>query len=87
MSIKEKLIIEVAAEMHYSYCEDELRDFFTRMKKIKSECFFKEESEILEAACFVNRKRRNDIIVDTAWLQFNTLKAIQIFTDYKELLK
>jgi len=83
MSIKEKLIIEVATEMHSSYCEDELRDFFTRMKKIKSESFFKEESKILEAACFVNGKRRNDIILDTEWLQFNSLKAIQMFTDYK----
>lgn len=83
MNIKEELIFEIATEMHASYCEDELRDFFNRVQRIKLEGRIKEPGMILQNACFENGVKRNDIILDTAWLSLHESQARMMFDDYE----
>lgn len=83
MSQNEELIVEVATKVHADYCEDEYGDFYSRIQAIKKEGKITKEGDILQAACYDNGVKRNDIILDTAWLQMNELKASMMFSDYE----
>jgi len=82
MTIKDELIIEAASKMHNNYCEEELKDFFARIQKIKKIDATKQPIEILEEACFDNGNKRNDIVLDVDWLNSHNEKVLEMLTDY-----
>lgn len=86
MTTKEELIVEIASEVHNDYCEDEFRDFFSRIQELK-EKGITNPRELLELSCFDGEKRRNEIVLDEAWLQFHETIAVRLFDDYETFKK
>lgn len=83
MNQKEELIVEIASKIHADYCEDELRDFFSRMQSIKENNHEMMPGKILERACFDKGTKRNHIILDETWLQFHETETRLMFDDYE----
>ena len=87
MSQKEDLIVLIASKVHEDYCEDEYRDFFSRLNKIKKEGQITNPGDMLRQACFDGETKRNDVVLDMAWLQLNETIASSMFDEYDSFKK
>ena len=78
--IKESLSYDLGADLHEAWCNQELYAFFLRAQQEFSKT--NDYDQALRQACYKGEDKRNEVEIDTEWLNSNEQTASQCLTDF-----
>lgn len=84
---RQELVMEAAAKVHEAWCRGELQAFYGRFVAEKQNGASIQDA--LQSACNKNGKPRNEVELDTKWLNEHTSvvnKALETFENFMSLL-
>lgn len=85
---RNQLAVAAASKIHEAWCEGELRAFYARFKADYDKGV--DIGQALLNACIKNGVKRNEVDLDTAWLQFHEFtvsEALKTFEGFKALFE